>query len=162
MRHYPRQIQTRRASIAVGKGHVFNHGVGDQQTKDDRGARYGRAAATGTLVSAAAWTDTTTVVVGDVTYTILATLVDAANNVLKGANEAATLLNLSRAINASGGSPGTDYGTATVANPKASAVSDGVHTITVTSRKLGPVGNRIALSASADAIASGALLTGGC
>lgn len=162
MRHFPRNLQSRRDSIAVGKGHVFNHGVPDVQTARDRSAHYARAIASGTLVSAAAWTNATTVTVGGQVYTILTVLVDAANNVLKGANEAATLLNLSRAINASGGTPGTDYGTATVANPDATAVSDGVHTITVTARKAGIAGNLVALAASADATPSGAFLTGGC
>lgn len=162
MRHFPRSPASRRDAVAgTGKGHVFNHGVGDQKTKDDRGARYGKAAASGTLTTAANYSDTTTVVVGGVTYTLLSSLVDAANNVKVGANEAATILNLRRAINASGGTPGTDYGTATVANPDASATDDGAHIITVTARKLGAVGNRVALSASADATASGATLSGG-
>lgn len=162
MRFFPRNLQSRRASVAVGKGHVFNHGVPDAKTAIDRSARYGRSIANGTLTSAGSWTNGTTVVVGGVTYTILTSLIDAANNVLRGANEVATLLNLSRAINGSGGTPGTDYGTATVANPDATAVSDGAHVITVTARKAGIAGNAVLLSASADATASGTKLTGGC
>jgi len=73
-----------------------------------------------TLTFAANPTDADTITIGSVVYTLQTTLVDAANNVLIGANAYATLINLGNAVLAEGGTPGTDYGTATVVNPDAS------------------------------------------
>ena len=63
--------------------------------------------------------DGDTITIGTVTYTLQAALVDAANNVLIGANAYATMLNLVNAVNVSG-EAGVDYGTATVVNPDVS------------------------------------------
>jgi hypothetical protein len=59
---------------------------------------------------------TQVVVIGDVTYTWIATLTGAAYEVLIGANQAASHLNLLRAITGGAGE-GTLYGTGTVRNP---------------------------------------------
>tara|TARA_R110000772_G_C13310278_1_gene440221 strand:- start:12926 stop:15094 length:2169 start_codon:yes stop_codon:yes gene_type:complete len=76
--------------------------------------------ATGTLTLTANPLDTETVVIGTQTYTFLTSFVDAAANVLIGADAAASLDNLRAAVNLEAGA-GSLYGTATVLNTLASA-----------------------------------------
>lgn len=90
--------------------------------------------ANGVLTSTAAPADTNTVTIGSQVYTFKTALTASttANEVLIGVSEATSLNNLAAAINAGPGA-GVVYGSLTVKNANVSAVSDGVHTLTVTS-----------------------------
>lgn len=93
-----------------------------------------------------------TVVIGAVTYTFQTVLTPGTANavhVLIGADADASLLNLARAINNSGGTPGTDYDTTgTAAHPLvSSSASVTAHTITLTANDPGVAGN-VATTAS--------------
>lgn len=82
------------------------------------------------------------VVVGGITYKFVAA-VAAAYDVKIGADADASMTNLSRAINKSGGTPGAgnDY-IATVANPLVtSTISTGSNVVTLTSKIKGVIGN---------------------
>jgi len=120
------------------------------------------ANASTTLSAIANPTATKAVSVGGTTYTFVAALSGAANEVLVGANAAATLGNLASAVNASAGA-GVAYGVGTVANAnvKATANSDG--TLTFTALVAGVGGNALT-STTTDAnlgFSTGGTLTGG-
>jgi hypothetical protein len=103
----------------------------------------GAVAAQGTLTLDTQPTDLDTVVVGGVTYTFLDSFVDAVDNIFTGADLAASKVNLTAAINASGGTPGTTHYTNQVVNPtvtNATFISDdSIFTATVA----GEAGNDI-------------------
>lgn len=86
------------------------------------------------LTSTAAPADTNTVTIGAQTYTFKTALTapETANEVLIGVSEATSLANLVAAINGTG-TPGTQYGSNTVARTDVVATTDGVHTLTITS-----------------------------
>lgn len=94
-------------------------------------------AATGVLTSSANYANAETVTIGTKVYTFQSSLTNVDGNVKIGASEAATIANLHHAINASGGTPGTDYALATVANADVTAVDDGAHVVTVTAKVTG-------------------------
>jgi len=122
----------------------------------------GLAAATGTYTTAAQPAADDTVTVGGVTYTFKAALSTGptvANQVLRGASEAAALANLAAAINGGDGI-GITYSLGTVANPMVSATS-GAHTVVVTARKKGTAGNAIATAETGAGSWGGATLAGG-
>jgi len=126
------------------------------------------ANASNTLSAIANPTATKTVTVGASTYTFVAALSGAANEVLVGANTSATLANLTNAVNAGPGA-GVAYGVGTVANASVKAVS-AASTVTFTSivsgvGGVGPplTGNSI-VSTTNDAnlgFSNGATLSGG-
>jgi hypothetical protein len=89
----------------------------------------------GVLTSSAAPADTNTVTIGTTVYTFKTALTASttAFEVLIGADEAASLNNLAAAINLGAGA-GTTYGSLTTVHPEVTAVSDGVHALTVTSK----------------------------
>lgn len=120
--------------------------------------------ATGTLTTSANATDGDTVTIGSNVYVLQSSLTNVAGHVKIGASETATLLNLSRAINAVGGTPGTDYAAATVAHPTAESTGATAHTVAVRALTGGTAGNAIAttdtLTAGGDGFAA-ATLTGG-
>lgn len=82
-----------------------------------------------------------TVSMGGVTYTWRASVATTANEVLVGANAAASIQNLLAAVNLTAGA-GTTYGSATVINPQVSATGDAT-TVTATAKAKGTVGNSI-------------------
>jgi len=84
-----------------------------------------------------------TVTIAGVVYTFKS-LAATANDVLIGADNAATAANLAAAINAGAGA-GTAYGTGTVANPSVSAAAAS-NVVTVTARIPGTVGNSLTIS----------------
>ena len=88
----------------------------------------------GVLTSTAAPADTNTVTIGTQVYTFKTTLTSATaeNEVLIGISEATSLANLVAAINGTG-TPGTQYGSDTVARTDVVATTDGAHTLTITS-----------------------------
>jgi hypothetical protein len=104
-------------------------------------------AATNTLVSSANYAAGETVTIGGFTYTFRAS-VAVAYEVLVGGSEAASMLNLHNAINASGGVPGTDY-SVPAQNPYVSATDDATHTITVTARAAGASENSVGTTETA-------------
>jgi len=120
------------------------------------------ANASGTLTAAANATATKTVTVGATTYNFVAALsgTPTANEVLIGANTAATLSNLAAAINGGAGS-GTVYGSPTVANASATAVA-GASSIAILAKTSGTAGNAVATtSTDTNLTFGGATLAGG-
>lgn len=83
-----------------------------------------------------------TVTIGDITYTWKASVSTTANQVKIGATASDSLDNLITAINAGAGS-GTVYGSATVANPKATAAAGAGDTMIATAVAIGELGNGV-------------------
>src|SRR6266404_5611060 len=81
--------------------------------------------------------------VGGKTYTFK-TVLAGANDVLVGASDTASLLNLKAAINASAGGAGVAYGVGTVANANVNAGTATATTLVVTANVNGTGGNAIA------------------
>lgn len=101
-------------------------------------------AATGTLTGDGTnVSDTDTVTVGGKVYTFQSSLTNVDGHVKIGASAAASLTNLSRAINKSGGVSGTDYAASTTANPYVTATNPTGTTVVLTARVAGTVGNAI-------------------
>lgn len=100
-------------------------------------------AARGILTFSGQPLDTETVTVDAVTYTFLTIFVDAANNILIGADAGESLGNLRAAINQEAGA-GTKYGTATVFNPTVFAVDQPGDLLLAIARTPGAAGNALA------------------
>ena len=106
-------------------------------------------------------TATKAVTIGTQTYTFVAALTGAANEVLVGANTTATLSNLAAAVNGSAGA-GVAYGVGTAANTSATAVA-AASTVTFTAKVSGTGGNAI-VTTTTDAnmgFSAGGTMTGG-
>lgn len=102
-----------------------------------------------------------TVTIGTHVYTFKTALTPAADEVLIGASGAASLQNLTDAINGTG-TPGTQYGTGTAVNADGTASYDGISTITFTDGTVGTAGNSVATTTTAAHAAwGGATLSGG-
>lgn len=95
-----------------------------------------------TLTFAANAVDAETVTVGGVVYTWESGTLDVANEVFVGATAAASAQNLFDAINRTG-TPGVQYGSATVANPQVRAIAVTATTVVVQALVPGTVGNLI-------------------
>lgn len=95
----------------------------------------GGVKAYGVLTSSTAPADTNTVTIGTTVYTFKTALTASttAFEVLIGDTEATSLNNLAAAINLGTGA-GTLYGSLTTIHPEVTAVSDGVHVLTITSK----------------------------
>lgn len=107
-------------------------------------------------------TDADTVTIGGKVYTFQDTLTNVDGNVKIGASNTATMTNLFNAINASGGTPGTDYAAATTANTQVVATNPSGTTVVVTALAAGAAGNLIAVSEASTHLAwSGATLVNG-
>lgn len=118
-------------------------------------------AASGTLTSSGVFTNSHTVTVGGKTYTFETTLTNVDGNVLIGADQTASHLNLLRAINLGDGA-GTLYAAATTYNPMVRATSSNGTTTVVVSKLKGTVGNAIATTETLTNVAWGAAtMTGG-
>ena len=137
------------STIAVTTGLLSSLGIG-------LGAN-----ASNTLSAIANPTAGKNVVVGATTYSFVASLTGAANEVLVGANTAATLSNLAAAVNGGSGA-GVAYGAGTVANTAASAVAT-ASTITFTAKVAGTAGNAIVTTTSDTnmGFSGGGTMTGG-
>jgi hypothetical protein len=105
-------------------------------------------AAQGTLTMDTNPTDADTIVVGGITYTFLDSFVDAVDNVFKGATLAASKINLTAAINASGGTPGTTHFTSQVVNPTVTNATFTADTSVFTATVAGFAGNSIVTDSS--------------
>jgi len=88
------------------------------------------------------------VTVGGTTYTFVAALTGAANQVLIGGSTAQSILNLQAAINASSGGGGVAYSAGQVANTSAYASGVTATTLAVTANVNGTAGNAIATTAA--------------
>lgn len=121
------------------------------------------AAATGTLTSNNTnVSNGDTVVIDAKTYTFESSLTNVDGHIKIGASADASLTSLSQAINASGGTPGTDYATANTIHPTVSAGSVSAHAIVLTAKTKGIGGNSIATTKVAATLSWGAAtLTGG-
>jgi hypothetical protein len=120
-------------------------------------------AATGVLTSNANYAANEVVSIAGVPYTFKAALTAApgvANEILVGASEAASILNLASATNGGSGA-GVTYGLPTAANPNVTAIA-AAHTLTVTADMPGTGGNTLATTTTgAHAAWGAATLTGG-
>lgn len=93
--------------------------------------------ASSTLTNATSFSDTETVTIDGVQYTFLTTLLNKAQNeVLIGANVAASLTNLKKAI-ADAGTAGTHYSLGTVAHPTVTATTLTGTTLLVVAKNFG-------------------------
>lgn len=121
--------------------------------------------ATQTLTSdATAPSDGDTVTVEGQTYVFKTTLSSPSrvNEVLIGASAAAALDNLKIAINASGGTEGTEYSVGTVAHPLVTATTNTDTTQVVEARAFGTAANKYLVSENSSHLSWGAAtLTGG-
>lgn len=88
-----------------------------------------------------------TVTIGGQVYVFKSTLTGAANEVFINTTAAAALINLKKAINASG-TAGTDYGTGTVANASVTATTITTTSLVVTAITQANAGNLVSTSAS--------------
>lgn len=95
--------------------------------------------------------DGDTIIVGGVTYTWQTTLTAGNGNVHIGANDTAALLNMSRAINQSGGVQDTDYDHANTAANAFVTASPTATTLVATAKTAGVNGNHISVYAPAGA-----------
>ncbi len=103
-----------------------------------------------------------TVSVGGTTYTFVAALTGAANEVLLGASAAASLGNLAAAVNGTAGA-GVAYGIGTVANANVAASANSDGTDTFTARVAGVGGNAIVSTTTSVSLgfSTGGTLLGG-
>lgn len=117
--------------------------------------------ATGTLTSTGvAITDGDTVTIGATVYQFKTTTA-AAYDVTIGANAAASLANLKKAINATG-TPGTEYHAGTLIHPTVIAGDITSTTLELSAARVGAAGNSIASTETAATLSFGsATLTGG-
>lgn len=124
----------------------------------------GLVAASGVITLTTIPTDGQTVTAGDTTYTFKDTLSSGpavANEVLIGADVAASRTNLKKAINLEG-TAATHYGTGTVRNGTVTAETIASATIPVTARAAGEDGNNTPLSTTSDETDNGVTaFTGG-
>lgn len=117
-------------------------------------------AATGTLTFTGQPANTETVVIDGKTYTFQTVLTNVDGNVLIGANLAASIANLTDAINLGAGA-GTDYAAATTLNPDVTGTA-GATTLVVTAKIAGTGGNAITTTETiTNASWGGATLSGG-
>lgn len=118
--------------------------------------------ATGVLTATVNFADGETVTIGSKVYTIQNTLTNVDGNVKLGATLTATLLNLLRAINRSGGTPGTDYAVAMTAHPSVDAIASDATTLSLRAKASGTSANTIATTETcANASFGAATLSGG-
>jgi hypothetical protein len=119
--------------------------------------------ATGTLTNDGSnVTNNDTVTIGSKVYTFQDTLTNVDGHVKIGASNTATMTNLFHAINASGGTVGTDYATATVANTQVTATNPSGTTVVITAIVPGTAANSIATTEASTHLAwGGATLSGG-
>jgi flagellin len=124
------------------------------------GAFTASAVSTGTLTATGAPVATNTATVNGQTYTFVAALTGAANEVLVGGTQTLSLSNLTAAINATSGGAGVAYGSGTVANTAVTATSTAT-TVVVTAKVNGTAGNGITTTAAGGTFTFGAVSTTG-
>ena len=102
-----------------------------------------------TLTVADAMTEDEVITIGLQTYTLRDAVTTTANQVLVGANQTATAVNLLAAITL-GDTAGTNYGSATVINPYVTAAIATAAQVICTARDAGLVGNGIVFTETGD------------
>ena len=119
-------------------------------------------AATGTITGdGTVVSNNDTVTINGTAYTFKSTMTPADGEVHIAGTAAATLTNLFRAINNSGGTPGTDY-QVSGANADVTATNPTATTVVLTAKAAGSAGNALTLAKSATHLSlSGATLSGG-
>ena len=127
------------AELYLQSGDTATLDLSDFSTTIDAAAA---VAATSTLTLTGNAVAAETVTVGDVTYTWRAAVSTTANEVKIGATASDSLDNLIAAINAGAGS-GTVYGSATTANPKATAAAGAGDTMVASAVAIGELGNGV-------------------
>lgn len=106
--------------------------------------------------------DGATVTIGTKVYTLQSTLTNVDGHVKIGASNTATMTNLFHAINATGGTVGTDYATATTANTDVVATNPTGTTVLLTAILGGTLANAVATTETSAHLSFGAAtLTGG-
>lgn len=106
-------------------------------------------------------TDGDTVTIGSKVYTLQSSLTNVDGHVKIGASNTATMTNLFHAINASGGTVGTDYATLMTANTQVVATNPSGTTVVVTSKVVGTASNAIATTEASTHLAWGAATLAG-
>lgn len=120
----------------------------------ERAYTFSNAFATASLVFTGLPTDTDTITIGQKTYTFVAALSGAADDVLIGGSASTTAQNLTDAINADADAIGTTFGAGTLINRDVSATVDSA-TVTLTARAYGEGGNDTVLSGTPDNVTVG-------
>ena len=118
------------------------------------------AVATDVLTATGAPVATNTATINGQVYTFVAALTGAANEVLVGGSETASLSNLAAAVNATSGGAGVVYGTGTVANTAVTATSTAT-TVTITAKVNGIAGNGVTATAAGGTFTFGTASTAG-
>ena len=134
---------------------VNSHTSGTVVFNDGAGATSAGVKATGVLTSSGVFQDTETVTVEGKTYTFVDALSGAANEVLIGANAAASLDNFKSAVNGTAGE-GSTYGTGTVAHDLVTATTNSATAQTVEAKRVGTYANAYATTETCDNVAWGA------
>lgn len=125
-------------------------------------ASTGGTAASTILTAGGNATDGGSITIGSKTYTFQATLTDVDGNIHIGASASDTLDNLIAAINASGGTPGTDYAASNTIHPTVSAAAGAGDTVNLTAKSAGTLGNSLASTSTDGNLSfSGATFAGG-
>lgn len=154
----------------LGVGTLTQSGAattGDQVTIGNRTYTY-RTALTGVKATGLITSDATAPTAGDtvsiegVTYTFQSTLSSPAqrNEVLIGISAAVALDNLKIAINAAGGTEGTEYSVGTTAHPLVTATTNTNTTQVVEARQYGTAANEYSLGETSSHLAWGAAKMG--
>lgn len=136
VRHFVHRLSSR---VRYGKNLLAF--VAAQTTRLTVAAGKATAVLTGTGTTNAA--DTQVIVIGAKTYTLQGTLTNVDGHVKIGASLTATLLNVLHAVNASGGTPGTDYAAAMVAHADVDALASDATTVSLRAKVAGTAGNSI-------------------
>jgi flagellin len=124
------------------------------------GAFVASTAAADTLTATGAPVATNTATINGQVYTFVVALTGAANEVLVGGTEAASLTNLAAAINATPGGAGVVYGNGTAANAGVTATSTAT-TVVITAKVNGLAGNGVTAAATGGNFAFGTAATAG-
>jgi hypothetical protein len=149
MRHFPRDLATRRDSLANHADHVFDHGVPDPQTRIDRGARYARFTSVGAGGFSNNAVDAETITIGGQVYTFQNSLTQTNGHILIQAGSVAGtrngLLAAMGALQVASSVASIDWAGNTVANSSVLGSSIGANSLGLLARIPGPYANSVAL-----------------
>jgi hypothetical protein len=149
MRHFPRNLQSRRDSYAAHSDHVFDHGVTDDKTRIDRAARYPRFTAVGAGGFSNNAVDGETITVGGQVYTFQDSLTQTNGHILiQAASVAGTRNGFLAAVGAlqvASSVASIDWAGNMVANSSVLASSIGANSFSLAARLPGPYANSVAL-----------------
>lgn len=142
--------------LAAIRSQLYTFGSADLSATTPVGVSYQRllpyASALFAIASGQNAANAETLVIDAKTYTFQTVLTNVDGNIKIGASRTATIANLAHAINASGGTPGTDYATANTIHPTVTAVDHADGTMTARAKTAGSGGNTIVVT---EALAQG-------